>query len=85
MPKITLAVMVAVVAYIIVATWMGLSFMAGGSGVLFIIGIGYSYVVAQRERALISEALHEKDYPGYDAGGPAAMPREQREMKARAI
>ncbi|MDN3645257.1 hypothetical protein QWY75_03430 [Pontixanthobacter aestiaquae] len=41
--------LVAAVLLIVVATFFNSTFVAGGSGVVLIVGLGYAYVVSKRE------------------------------------
>ena len=61
MSKVSLFVLFGTIAMIIVAVVFDLSFVAGGSGVILIVGLGYSYVVAKREVALLSYAVQHSD------------------------
>jgi hypothetical protein len=49
MSKITLGILIAAVSLIVLAVMSNASFVAGGSGVVFLVGLTYAYIVTQRE------------------------------------
>ena len=61
MTRLSVATLLASVAMIVAAAWFELSFATGASGVLLIVGLSYSYVVATREAKLLSYAMEERD------------------------
>jgi hypothetical protein len=65
MTKLNVGILMAAVAMIVAATYFELSFATGVSGVLLIVGLGYSYVVATREARLLSYALEEREVEGF--------------------
>ncbi|MFN2100061.1 hypothetical protein [Altererythrobacter sp. MF3-039] len=49
MSKITLFILIATVVLIIAAVLTDSAFVAGGSGVVLLVGLAYAYVVSKRE------------------------------------
>lgn len=49
MSKTTQATLIAAVLLIVIATIFNSTFVAGGSGVVLLVGIAYAYVVSKRE------------------------------------
>lgn len=49
MSKVTLGILCAAVALIVLATLFNVMFVAGGSGIVIVVALAYSYVVARRE------------------------------------
>lgn len=64
MSKVSIGILLAAIALIIVAMFFNASFVAGGSGVVLVVGLVYSYVVAKREVQLLSYAMDD-GLPGY--------------------
>ncbi len=50
MSKTTLGIFIAAIVLIIAATAMQATFVAGGAGVVLMVGLIYSYVIAQRDQ-----------------------------------
>lgn len=73
MSKVTIGILLAAVVLIVVAVFFEVSFVAGGSGVVLVVALGYSYVVAKREVELLSYAINEREsqsgnQPGQSGG-----------------
>ncbi|NQX94966.1 MAG: hypothetical protein HRT64_08630 [Erythrobacter sp.] len=51
MSKFTLGILLAAAVLIVLATYFNVLFVAGGSGVVMVVALAYSYVVARREVA----------------------------------
>ena len=49
MSKMIVGILLAAVALIVVATYFNAAFVAGGSGVVLVVALGYAYIVNQRE------------------------------------
>ena len=60
MSKISLGILVAAVLLIVLGVMFDVAFVQGGSGVVLIVGLGYSYVVAKREVELLSFAATQR-------------------------
>ena len=65
MTKSSLGLLVLAMALVTAATYFELPFAAGGSGVLLLVALGYSYVVAKRDMKLLSYAIKDREYDGY--------------------
>lgn len=61
MSNISIGILFAAIGLIIVAVALDVWFVANGSGVVLVAGLVYAYIVAKREAALISYAVHEQE------------------------
>ncbi len=61
MSNLSLALLLAAVALIIVAQSFELPFVSGGSGVLLVVALGYAFVVAKREAKLFLAAMRDQE------------------------
>ena len=88
MSNVSIVTLFAAIVMIIVAVFLELSVVSGGAGVLFVVGLGYAYVVATREVAAMRHAI---DTRFDDTSAPAqeqehtTLIRAKDEPKARSI
>ena len=61
MSKITIAFLFITIALIIVSVLLDVPFLRGGSGMIFVAALVYSYIVAKREIELLSYAVKNAD------------------------
>lgn len=61
MSKLSLAILLAAVALIVLAVVFDMPFVRNGSGVILLVGLGYAYTVAKREVQLLSYAVKNMD------------------------
>lgn len=61
MSKLSLGILVGAAALIVLGVIFEVPFVQGGSGVILLVGLGYSYVVAKREVELLSYAVKNLD------------------------
>ena len=61
MSKTVLAILMGAVALIVLAVIFEVSFATGVSGLLFLVGLGYAYVVARREVELLNYAVNQDE------------------------
>ena len=85
MSKVSIGILFAAIALIIVATYLEVAFVAGGSGVVLVVALCYSFVVARREMALMSLALEQAEEERAEKAKPTAMPSEVRETRAQFV
>lgn len=60
MSKISLTILYIVILSIIVGMYLEVPYLTGGPGAFLVIALVYSFVVAKRELALLSEALNDE-------------------------
>lgn len=63
MSKISIAILYIVIIAIIIGMYLEVPYLTGGPGAFLVIALVYSFVVAKRELALLSEAMHEEEEP----------------------
>ena len=85
MSKVSIGILFAAIALIIVATYLEVAFVAGGSGVVLVVALCYSFVVARREMALMSLALEQAEEERAEKAKPTAMPSEVRKTRAQFV
>lgn len=61
MSRITIAFLFITIALIIVSVLLDVPFLRGGSGMIFVAALAYSYIVAKREIELLSYAVKNAD------------------------
>ena len=61
MPRTTIAFLFITIALIIVSVLLDVPFLRGGSGMIFVAALVYSYIVAKREIELLSYAVKNAD------------------------
>lgn len=61
MSKVSLGIVMAAATLIVLAQYFELSFVSGGSGVVFVVALGYAYVVAKREAQLLMTAIRVQE------------------------
>lgn len=61
MSRITIAFLFITIALIIVSVLLDVPFLRGGSGMVFVAALVYSYIVAKREIELLSYAVKNAD------------------------
>ena len=61
MSRITIAFLFITIALIIVSVLLDVPFLRGGSGMIFVAALVYSYIVAKREIELLSYAVKNAD------------------------
>ena len=61
MSRITIAFLFITIALIIVSVLLDVPFLRGGSGLIFVAALVYSYIVAKREIELLSYAVKNAD------------------------
>lgn len=78
MSKVSIGILFAAIALIILAVAFNVTFVAGGSGVVLVVSLAYSYVVAKREVKLLSYAMESRG-PGR-SNAPQTVTAEQPAM-----
>jgi hypothetical protein len=69
--KISLGVLLTAIALIILAVFLEVPYFTGGSGVLFVAALVYSYHVAKRDMELLQYAMeHADDEDDHDEEEP---------------
>lgn len=61
MSKVSLGILMAATALIVLAVYFEVSFIAGSTGVVLVVALGYSFVVARREASLMMHAIEVRD------------------------
>ena len=61
MSKVSLGILMAAALLIVLAQYFNLPFVSGGSGVVFLVALGYAYVVAKREAQLLMTAIRVQE------------------------
>ena len=77
MSKVSVGILFAAVGLITLGTYFNVPFVAGGSGVVLVVGLCYSYVVAKREMERVSEVLREEKEERNNAAAKTAPVPEQ--------
>ena len=60
MSKISIAILFAAIGLITLGTYFDVPYVAGGSGLLLVVGLCYAYVVAKREMARVADVIREE-------------------------
>ena len=85
MSKVSIGILFTAIALVIVATYFEVAFVAGGSGVVIVVALCYSYVVARREMALMSVALEQAEEERAEKAKSTPVPTEVRERRAQFV
>jgi len=72
MSNVSIVTLFAAIVMIILAVFLEFSVVAGGAGVLFVVGLGYAYVVATREVAAMRHAIDTR----FDDTNPPVQEQE---------
>ena len=60
MSKISIAILFAAIGLITLGTYFDVPYVAGGSGLILVVGLCYAYVVAKREMARVADLIREE-------------------------
>ena len=59
MSKFNLATLLVAILFVVLGVISGLPIFTGGSGVIFVVALVYSYTIAKREVALLARAIND--------------------------
>ena len=60
MSKISIAILFAAIGLISLGAYFDVPYVAGGSGLILVVGLCYAYVVAKREMARVADVIREE-------------------------
>lgn len=86
MSRINIGILLAAVSLIILGVLFDIAIFRNGSGVIFVVGLVYAYVVAKREAALMSHALDQQAAEQESKqSGPPATPKGMSEPQSHLV
>jgi uncharacterized membrane protein len=84
--RINLGILLAAISLIILGVFLDIAIFRNGSGVIFVVGLVYAYVVAKREAALMSHALDQRAAEQESKqSGPPAQPTGMSEPRTHLV
>lgn len=76
MSKISIAILFAAIGLITLGTYFQVPSGTSGGGLILVVALCYSFVVAKREMERLSHKLREESVERNAPAGPARMPKE---------